>query len=177
MVFPHTRRLRHPAGRAGFRVDSIALIPRPTPLPGDILVIWKLCSQFFSRLLRRSSQRLSAEVRTILEPQLRDAMEPGLPTTCGSASRQPKLATDTECRERWDRPGGAWKLISQSNSELTTKPWNCPGPPDGWRPALLRPEAPTGTSAQRRRGQPRSGAGRVSRRHKLARRHSRNREV
>ena len=60
--------------RAGFRVDSIALIPRPTPLPGDIigyLETFALC--FFQGFSDETRSDYLQEVRAILEPQLRDS--------------------------------------------------------------------------------------------------------
>jgi len=60
--------------RAGFRVDSIALIPRPTPLPGDItgfLETFGLC--FLEGLSGRDREEYLQEVRTVLEPQLVNA--------------------------------------------------------------------------------------------------------
>jgi trans-aconitate methyltransferase len=60
--------------RAGFRVDSIALIPRPTPLPGDI-VGWleTFALNFFQGLSDETRSEYLQEVRMVLEPQLRDA--------------------------------------------------------------------------------------------------------
>ena len=78
---------------AGFRVDSIALIPRPTPLPGDIIDYLETFALIFPRLLRRSSQRISAggsDGPGTATPR----MESGPPTTSDCDSRQPKLATD-----------------------------------------------------------------------------------
>jgi trans-aconitate methyltransferase len=57
--------------RAGFRVDSIALIPRPTPLPGDItafLETFGLC--FLGGLSGRDREEYLQEVRSVLKPQL-----------------------------------------------------------------------------------------------------------
>jgi trans-aconitate methyltransferase len=57
--------------RAGFRVDSIALIPRPTPLPGDItgfLETFGLC--FLEGLSGRDRAEYIEEVRSVLEPRL-----------------------------------------------------------------------------------------------------------
>jgi trans-aconitate methyltransferase len=57
--------------RAGFRVDSIALIPRPTPLPGDItgfLETFGLC--FLEGLSGPDRSEYLQEVRTVLKPQL-----------------------------------------------------------------------------------------------------------
>jgi trans-aconitate methyltransferase len=60
--------------RAGFRVDSIALIPRPTPLPGDVIGFLETFGQSF--LLGFSGDERTKfldEVRAVLEPQLRDS--------------------------------------------------------------------------------------------------------
>jgi trans-aconitate methyltransferase len=57
--------------RAGFRIDSIALIPRPTPLPGDItgfLETFGLC--FLEGLSGRDREEYLQEVRSVLKPQL-----------------------------------------------------------------------------------------------------------
>ena len=57
--------------RAGFRVDSIALIPRPTPLPGDITGFLQTFGlSFLEGLSSRDRSEYLQEVRTILEPQL-----------------------------------------------------------------------------------------------------------
>jgi trans-aconitate methyltransferase len=60
--------------RAGFRVDSIALIPRPTPLPGDI-VGWleTFALNFFQSFSDEARSEYLQEVRMVLEPQLREA--------------------------------------------------------------------------------------------------------
>jgi trans-aconitate methyltransferase len=59
--------------RGGFRVDSIALIPRPTPLPGDV-VGWleTFGGAFTSALPPDARAEYLEEVRGALEPQLRD---------------------------------------------------------------------------------------------------------
>ena len=60
--------------RAGFRVDSIALIPRPTPLPGDIIgYLETFALNFFQGLSDDARNAYLQEVRMVLEPQLRDA--------------------------------------------------------------------------------------------------------
>jgi trans-aconitate methyltransferase len=60
--------------RAGFRVDSIALIPRPTPLPGDIIgYLETFALNFFQGLSDEARSDYLQEVRMVLEPQLRDA--------------------------------------------------------------------------------------------------------
>jgi SAM-dependent methyltransferase len=60
--------------RAGFRVDSIALIPRPTPLPGDLTGWLETFAQSFLHGLPDGA-RLDylQEVRAVLEPQLRES--------------------------------------------------------------------------------------------------------
>jgi SAM-dependent methyltransferase len=59
--------------RAGFRLDSIALIPRPTPLPGDI-IDWleTFALNFFRGFTDEARSDCLKEVRMVLEPQLRD---------------------------------------------------------------------------------------------------------
>jgi SAM-dependent methyltransferase len=60
--------------RAGFRVDSIALIPRPTPLPGDIIPFIETFGQSFLNALRVDARPdYLKEVRAVLEPQLRNS--------------------------------------------------------------------------------------------------------
>jgi trans-aconitate methyltransferase len=60
--------------RAGFRVDSIALIPRPTPLPGDIIGwLETFALNFLQGFSDEARSDYLREVRTVLEPQLRDA--------------------------------------------------------------------------------------------------------
>jgi trans-aconitate methyltransferase len=60
--------------RAGFRVDSIALIPRPTPLPGDIIGwLETFALNFFQGFSDEARSDYLHEVRMVLEPQLRDA--------------------------------------------------------------------------------------------------------
>jgi trans-aconitate methyltransferase len=60
--------------RVGFRVDNIALIPRPTPLPGDI-VGWleTFALNFIQGMSDEERSDYLQEVRTVLEPQLRGA--------------------------------------------------------------------------------------------------------
>ena len=60
--------------RAGFRVDCIALIPRPTPLPGD-LVPWleTFAQSFFQGMDRGERAAYLSEVRDALEPQLHES--------------------------------------------------------------------------------------------------------
>lgn len=60
--------------RAGFRVDSIALIPRPTPLPGDIVDWLETFAQSFLQGLPEGARAgYLQEVRAELELQLRDS--------------------------------------------------------------------------------------------------------
>ena len=60
--------------RAGFRVDSIALIPRPTPLPGDVIDWLETFAQSFLQGLPAVARaEYLQEVRAVLEPQLRDS--------------------------------------------------------------------------------------------------------
>jgi len=59
--------------RAGFRVDSIALIPRPTPLPGDVIGwLETFAHSFLDGLSGAARAEYLQEVRAALEPQLRD---------------------------------------------------------------------------------------------------------
>jgi trans-aconitate methyltransferase len=60
--------------RAGFRVDSIALFPRPTPLPGDLVGWLETFAEAFSSALP-AEQRADylQSVQRSLEPRLRDA--------------------------------------------------------------------------------------------------------
>src|SRR5579884_1739388 len=58
----------------GFRVDSIVLFPRPTPLPGDILGwLETFAESFTSALAPGARQDYLREVQADLEPKLRDA--------------------------------------------------------------------------------------------------------
>jgi trans-aconitate methyltransferase len=60
--------------RAGFRVDSVALIPRPTPLPGDVVGWLETFGQSFLHGLTDAERtEYLQEVRAALEPQLRDS--------------------------------------------------------------------------------------------------------
>jgi trans-aconitate methyltransferase len=59
--------------RAGFRVDRMALIPRPTPLPGDIVDWLETFAQSFLHGLSGTARAdYLQEVRAVLEPALRD---------------------------------------------------------------------------------------------------------
>jgi trans-aconitate methyltransferase len=60
--------------RAGFRVDDIVLIPRPTPLPGDIIPFIETFGQsFLNALPEKARPAYLQEVRVVLEPKLRNA--------------------------------------------------------------------------------------------------------
>jgi trans-aconitate methyltransferase len=60
--------------RGGFRVDHIALFPRPTPLPGDILGWLEVFAQSFLQGLSEKERReYLEEVRAAVESKLRDA--------------------------------------------------------------------------------------------------------
>jgi trans-aconitate methyltransferase len=60
--------------RAGFRVDSMALIPRPTVLPGDVVGWLETFAQsFLDGLSGVARAEYLQEVRATLEPQLRDS--------------------------------------------------------------------------------------------------------
>ena len=60
--------------RAGFRVDTIALFPRPTPLPGDVIDFLETFGQSFLQGLSATARtEYLEEVRTVLEPQLRNS--------------------------------------------------------------------------------------------------------
>jgi trans-aconitate methyltransferase len=65
----YTNRLEN----AGFRVDSIALIPRPTVLPGDLIPWLETFAQsFFEGFSNAERLNYLREVQIELEPQLRD---------------------------------------------------------------------------------------------------------
>ena len=60
--------------RAGFEVDSIAVFPRPTPLPGDIVAWLETFAQAFTHALPDADRSdYLAEVRDALRPALCDA--------------------------------------------------------------------------------------------------------
>jgi trans-aconitate methyltransferase len=60
--------------RAGFTIDSIALIPRPTPLPGDVTAWLQTFAQNFTDKLPLSDRdAYLAEVQEALRPQLCDS--------------------------------------------------------------------------------------------------------
>jgi trans-aconitate methyltransferase len=60
--------------RAGFRVDSIALVPRPTPLPGAMVDWLETFGESFASALPPESRRdYLLDVESALAPKLRDA--------------------------------------------------------------------------------------------------------
>jgi trans-aconitate methyltransferase len=72
--FPTPADYRMRLERAGFRVDRIALIPRPTPLPGDVIGWLETFAQSFLHGLSDAARiEYLSEVRAALEPQLRDS--------------------------------------------------------------------------------------------------------
>ena len=82
--------------RTGFRVDSIALIPRPTPLPGDIIgYLETFALNFFQGFSDEARSDYLQEVRWSWNRNFAMPMDTGWPTTYDCDSRQPKLATDT----------------------------------------------------------------------------------
>jgi trans-aconitate methyltransferase len=72
--FPTTEEYGTRLQAQGFRVDSIALIPRPTPLPGDITGWLETFAESFTAVLP-AAERVSfvEEVREALRPSLCDA--------------------------------------------------------------------------------------------------------
>ena len=59
---------------AGFAVEYVELIPRPTKLPGDILSWLEIFAQPFTNAVRKKDRhKFLKEVRNQLEPHLRDA--------------------------------------------------------------------------------------------------------
>jgi trans-aconitate methyltransferase len=72
--FPTVEDYRARLERRGFRVDYIALIPRPTPLPGEINGwLETFAETFIKRIDEPERPAFIAEVRDELAPQLRDA--------------------------------------------------------------------------------------------------------
>lgn len=60
--------------KAGFLVDSLALFPRPTPLPGDVAGWLETFGESFLGVLPIEARpEYVSEVRRALEPRLRDA--------------------------------------------------------------------------------------------------------
>ncbi len=60
--------------KGGFRVDSMTLFPRPTPLPGDVIAWLETFGENFIHALAPGERaQYVEEVRSDLEPKLRDA--------------------------------------------------------------------------------------------------------
>jgi len=72
--FPSPEEYRARLERRGFDVQSIALIPRPTPLPGA-LGDWldTFAESFLAAVPARERPAIKRDVETALEPSLRDA--------------------------------------------------------------------------------------------------------
>jgi trans-aconitate methyltransferase len=72
--FPTDAEYRGRLERRGFRVDWIALIPRPTPLPGDVTGWLETFAETFTALVPAAERpAFVAEVREVLRPALADA--------------------------------------------------------------------------------------------------------
>lgn len=72
--FPTVEDYGQKLAAAGFEVGYIALIPRPTPLPGDILGWLETFAGCFTRVLPQSERAgYLEEVRSALQPHLCDA--------------------------------------------------------------------------------------------------------
>jgi len=72
--YPTVEEYSERLARAGFRVRSIELIPRPTQLPGDIAAWLETFGESFTSLLPPSERpAFIAEVQETLRPQLCDA--------------------------------------------------------------------------------------------------------
>jgi trans-aconitate methyltransferase len=72
--FPTTEDYRDRLESRGFNVDYIALIPRPTPLPGDISDwLETFCESFLSLLPEGERAGYIEEVREVLRPELFDS--------------------------------------------------------------------------------------------------------
>jgi trans-aconitate methyltransferase len=72
--FPTTEDYRERLESRGFKVDYIALIPRPTPLPGDISDwLETFCESFLSLLPEGERDGYFEEVRDALRPELCDS--------------------------------------------------------------------------------------------------------
>jgi trans-aconitate methyltransferase len=70
--FPSVEDYRPKLEARGFRVDSIALIDRPTPLPGDVTGwLETFAESFTARVPSADRPAFIEEVRRALEPQLR----------------------------------------------------------------------------------------------------------
>jgi trans-aconitate methyltransferase len=86
--FPTVEDYRARLEARGFRVESIALIPRPTPLPGDI-VAWleNFAENFTRRVPAAERAAYLGEVRTRCARGCAMPRATGARTTCGCASR------------------------------------------------------------------------------------------
>lgn len=72
-TFPGVDEQRKRLEDCGFRVESIQLIDRPTPLPGDIEGwLWTFCESFLMAVEESERSAIVQEVRTALDPVLRD---------------------------------------------------------------------------------------------------------
>jgi trans-aconitate methyltransferase len=72
--FPTTEDYGQKLAAGGFAVDYIALIPRPTPLPGDILGWLETFSESFTAILPASERAAYLqEVRARIQPKLCDS--------------------------------------------------------------------------------------------------------
>ncbi|HVY70905.1 MAG TPA: class I SAM-dependent methyltransferase [Verrucomicrobiae bacterium] len=72
--FPTVEDYRARLEARGFQVSYIALIPRPTPLPGDIIGWLETFAESFTSVLPAGERpAFLAEMKAVLESQLRDA--------------------------------------------------------------------------------------------------------
>ncbi len=72
--FPTVEDYRARLERRGFRVDYIALLARPTPLPGDVTGWLETFAESFIKCVDEHGRKaFIAEVRDALAPKLRDA--------------------------------------------------------------------------------------------------------
>jgi SAM-dependent methyltransferase len=73
--FPTVEEYSARLAKAGFTVNFIALIPRPTPLPGDVTGwLETFAESFMARLASTERPAYIAEVREALRPELCDAV-------------------------------------------------------------------------------------------------------
>ena len=72
--FPTAEQYRARLEGRGFRVDSIKLFPRPTPLPGDVVHWLEVFAQpFIAAVLAPDRAALLAEMRSRLAPRIQRA--------------------------------------------------------------------------------------------------------
>ncbi|HTV26062.1 MAG TPA: methyltransferase domain-containing protein [Polyangiaceae bacterium] len=72
--FPDTEEYGARLVAAGFQIESIALMPRPTPLPGDVMGWLQTFAESFTRVLPEAERRSYLEdVREATRPHLCDA--------------------------------------------------------------------------------------------------------